>query len=754
MSADRTARTLPLPPDDATPGSPSTAPPGDPTRTLPHALPPTPPAPAGRYQFGEEIARGGMGAVYRATDTALGREVAVKVVQSGSDALARRFADEAHITGQLQHPNIPPVYDLGTLPDGRPFLAMKLIKGQTLDAMLKADGPGSGRWLPIFERICEAVGYAHAHGVIHRDLKPQNVMVGAFGEVQVMDWGLAKVLASGGRQPPVGADPEATAPGTAIVPTRDADEATRAGSVLGTPAYMPPEQAIGAVDQIDARSDVFGLGAILCAVLTGQPPYVGADAESTRQLAARGKLDDAFARLAACGAEPELVALCKRCLSPEKGDRPADAGVVASEVAALRAAAEDRAKRADLDAARLEVRAAEEAKRRRVRRALVAALAAGLVASTGFGLWAKAEADRATAQEKETEKALGQVSAEKTETQKALAQVTAEQGRTREALAAAERNLLDRDAARKRTLDALRKLTDELVGERAGRQVALTDRDRQFFRDVLKLWDEFADSREAGPDADVLRAEGAYRVGFLRFKLGEHTEAEAAYRAALGVYANLAAAHPAVPDYQAGLAATHTNLGILLQTTGRPADALPLFDRAIATLTKVRATVPANPTARQFLRNSHIGRAATRDRLGRFADAAADWDKAIELDPGPARTVLRAKRASSRLQAGQVAEAVADVAELTKGSGWDANQWYDFACVYAVASSKLADKREEYARRAVVLLQRAVKAGYKNAAHLAKDPDLDPLRGRLDFRWLLASLPKPPEAAPRPRSVR
>jgi serine/threonine protein kinase len=221
---------------------------------------------------------------------------------------ARRLVAEARITGQLQHPGIPAVHELGTLPDGRPFLAMKLVRGQTLDELLKArpdPAADHGRVVAIFEQICQAVGFAHQRRVIHRDLKPANAMVGAFGEVQVMDWGLAKVL---GERPGVSRpseepdDPEATAAATAITDDRDGDSGTRAGSVLGTPAFMPPEQAIGAVDQIDERSDVFGLGAVLCAVLTGKPPYVGADAESTRQLAARGKLDDALARLDACGA--------------------------------------------------------------------------------------------------------------------------------------------------------------------------------------------------------------------------------------------------------------------------------------------------------------------------------------------------------------------------------------------------------------------------------------------------------------------
>jgi hypothetical protein len=343
-----------------------------------------------------------MGIVYRATDTVLGREVAVKVLQehyeTGS-AVALRFVDEARITGQLQHPGVPAVHDLGTLPDGRPFLAMKLIKGRTLEALLRdrADpAQERGRLVAAFEHVCQAVGYAHAHGVVHRDLKPGNVMVGAFGEVQVMDWGLAKLL-TGGRAAGAGsADPGATTAKTAIRPAREWDDETRVGSVLGTPAYMPPEQAIGAVDQIDQRSDVFGLGATLCAILTGGPPYVGADGESTRQLAARAKLDNAFARLDACGAEPGLVALCKRCLAAEKADRPADAGEVAQAVNGLRAAADERARKAELERAAAETRAAEEARTRQAEKAKVAVegwlrrLAVVLVAclvSLAAGLW-------------------------------------------------------------------------------------------------------------------------------------------------------------------------------------------------------------------------------------------------------------------------------------------------------------------------------------------------------------------------------
>jgi tetratricopeptide (TPR) repeat protein len=373
------------------------------TASEPGLLPSTTPVvdrPDGRYELLEEIDRGGMGAVLRAHDRTLGREVAVKVLQerfAPGSLLARRFVDEARIAGQLQHPGIPPVHDLGTLFDGRPFLAMKLIKGRTLDAMLR-DRPDPaadrGRFVAAFEQVCQAVAYAHSRRVIHRDLKPANVMVGAFGEVQVMDWGLAKVLADGPAPAPAPPGDSDERLATEIRSGRDKEGSeTQAGSVLGTPAFMAPEQAIGAVDQIDARSDVFGLGAILAVILTGWPPFVGDTAESTRVLAARGKLEECFARLDVCGAEPELVALCKRCLSPERDDRPANAGTVAAAVAGLRAAAEERARQAELDRVRAEAEARAQRQKRRAELAMAAGVLGLLVVGGGGWLAVRGQAD-------------------------------------------------------------------------------------------------------------------------------------------------------------------------------------------------------------------------------------------------------------------------------------------------------------------------------------------------------------------------
>jgi len=349
---------------------------------------------AGRLQLHGEIGRGGMGAVMKVRDTGLGRDIAVKVLleaHAGRTELVARFVEEAQVAGQLQHPGVVPVYDLGLLPDRRPYFTMKLVKGRTLARLLaeRADvAQDRPRFLGIFLQVCQAVAYAHARGVIHRDLKPSNVMVGNFGEVQLMDWGLAKVLEEGG-VPGTGSPPPQD---ISFIQTARGGADTQAGTVLGTPPYMAPEQALGEVERLDQRADVFELGAILCEVLTGRPPYAGEDMEAVRRRAARADLADACARLDGCGADPELVALAKRCLAAEPSDRPRDGGALAAELTAYLEGVEVRLRQAQLEQAEAEGRAAESrataAAEQRSRR-LTVGLAASVLALVlaGGGVW-------------------------------------------------------------------------------------------------------------------------------------------------------------------------------------------------------------------------------------------------------------------------------------------------------------------------------------------------------------------------------
>src|SRR6516225_1319438 len=359
-----------------------------------------------RYQLQGEIARGGMGAVLRGRDVDLGRDLAVKVLLEkyvDRPEVARRFIEEAQIGGQLQHPGVVPVYDIGRFGD-RPFFTMKLVKGQTLAHLLaeRADyTQDRPRYLAIALQVAQTLAYAHAKGVIHRDLKPANVMVGAFGEVQVMDWGLAKVLAEGGVADEERANRSHQEPEdvTTIRTARSSGSTggfgtvTEAGSLLGTPAYMPPEQANGDVATLDRRADVFGLGALLCEILTGKPPYVGRSPEEVRRKAANGDQADALARLDGCGADQELLTLTKVCLAPEAINRPKDAQAVTDGLTAYLNGVQERLHQAELAEAEARAKAAEEAKRRRLTLALAGTVLLALTLGGGGYLYVKNERD-------------------------------------------------------------------------------------------------------------------------------------------------------------------------------------------------------------------------------------------------------------------------------------------------------------------------------------------------------------------------
>ena len=358
-------------------------PPGPPTRVEDSTGTPStvtaPLAPAGqRFRVLRPHARGGLGEVFVAHDDELSREVALKEIQArfADDPNSRaRFLMEAEVTGRLEHPSIVPVYGLGTYADGRPYYAMRFVKGDSLhDAIKRFHQPGAAagdpgdralalrQLLGRFLDVCNAVAYAHSRGVLHRDLKPGNILLGPFGETLVVDWGLARVMGEGTGHP---------ADGTARVrPTlHEGGQPTQMGAVVGTPAYMSPEQAEGRLDRLGPASDVYSLGATLYHLLTGQAPFRGETGELLTKVA-RG--DFAPPRRLLPTVPRALEAVCLKAMALSPADRYASPRDLAADVEHWLA---------DEPVAACRERLAERAWRwMRRRRALVGILAAGTLA--------------------------------------------------------------------------------------------------------------------------------------------------------------------------------------------------------------------------------------------------------------------------------------------------------------------------------------------------------------------------------------
>ncbi len=319
---------------DILPGS------GEGAETLPppatSAAPQAGPAIPERYESLGLFGIGGMGEVHKVRDTKLGRILAMKILHPelmGNRSVRARFVEEAAISAQLQHPGIVPVHDTGVLPDGRHFLTMRPILGRTLSAVIQevhgqqAVPLGATPWtyrglVQAFHQVCEALAFAHSRGVIHRDLKPDNIMLGAHGEVLVVDWGLAKVVGAESSSLPE------------VRTTRGA-MATRMGAVAGTPAYMAPEQARGEIDRLDQRSDVYALGAILYELLSAHPAYIGSSALDVLQAVLEGPPPGPqLPADSGCPLPEELVMVAKRAMAREPADRFETAHQMVTELAA------------------------------------------------------------------------------------------------------------------------------------------------------------------------------------------------------------------------------------------------------------------------------------------------------------------------------------------------------------------------------------------------------------------------------------
>ncbi len=738
-----------------------------------------------RYTLTRLHARGGIGQVWLARDDDLGREVALKELlgDSGDNpAAVARFVEEAQVTGQLQHPNIVPVYELAR-PAGAgagPFYTMRFVRGRTLaDAIQQFHrkrqageaGPLALReLLNQFLAVCNAVAYAHSRGVLHRDLKPKNVVLGDFGEVIVLDWGLAKVKGTDEAQ-------------VSLLPVALGKELSREGTVqgqvLGTPSYMPPEQAEGRLDRVDERSDVYGLGAILYEILTGQPPFDGPDALTILvQVAADTPVPP---RHKAPETPPGLEAVCLKALAKKSAERYASAQELAREVQRWLGDEPVTAWREPWS-----VKAGRWLKRHRT--LVTGAAAAALVAVAGLvvvlTVQARANRDLRAANDREAARFQLAMNAIKlfhggvsddlllkekrfdalrtkllrgaadfygqledqlrdqpdrqsraalATAYEELAAVTARIGSRSEAVAILDKAVTVRralasggdSAARVALGRSLLRLGNarQAVGDVPG-SVALAD-------EALALAEGLAGAEPSSEPARDLLASCLSAVGWLRERKGDLPGAMAAFERAQTLRSQLAEAHPQDPTHLSGLADSCYNLAGCLDKSDQSRQALEAAERAVTLQKQVVAADPSDVAARLTLASCLHRTAFVAGRLDRLDQKLAAHQEARALrqqlaDTYPASNSVQSELAQSHHNIGVTLkdmdrpnEARAEVAKAVT-----------IRQRLADADPAVTDYRSQLARSHYVLGILAAKTGNPGEALVEQDKALS-LRQRL-----------------------
>ncbi|HVS39886.1 MAG TPA: serine/threonine-protein kinase [Gemmataceae bacterium] len=550
-----------------------------------------------RYTLSRLHASGGIGRVWLAHDATLGRDVALKELRperAGNPAVWARFLKEAQVTGQLEHPSIVPIYELGRRPETQqPFYTMRFVRGRTLAeasaAYHRRRAVGEAKPLELrdlltaFVGVCNAAAYAHSRGVLHRDLKPQNVVLGDYGEVMVLDWGLARLTDR----------PDDEAPPLELPAEGQTDE-TMQGQVLGTPAYMAPEQAEGRLDLLGPASDVYGLGAILYEILTGAPPFTGEETVGVLRRVVHEP--PARPRSVNASSPAPLEAVCLKALAKKPKDRYASAKELATEVQHWLA---DEPVTAYAEP--LMVRAGRFARRHRTAVAVAAALLVFGVA----GLSVAAVLINGQRQKAEDNFKLAQA-----------------------ARAQAEQNFQKAEENFQFAQTAVDDMYTGVAEKWLAQESHMEPVQRDFLMKALHFYEKFADAEGASPEVRMQAAVAQRRVGAIQARLGDVPAAEAAFRGSIATLRALDKV-ATTPKVRAALQLSLNRYGWLLWSIGKsPDDAL----REARELGEALAQDPSAPLeAREELATALSVQAIVAMACGRFPDAEAAMGRALPL---------------------------------------------------------------------------------------------------------------------------